>query len=288
MKRFALTALAVMLATGAMAQGPPARSESIRILPRPDAELNVRVWTQQREYQVGDDIQIYYRTNRDAYVLIFSTSPDGETRQLLPNAYDSENFVSGGQTYSIPNRGYRLEITPPTGRETISIVAFSERYRTMEPYRARKSEVFPKSDGPRAAVAKIIVRPDDRIRNRTYAEDSTTIQVRGRWDRDDRWDRDNRWDNGYWDDRWDRDRGYDYNQRGYGRLSIDSDPGGAYVYVNGQYRGITPLNIGQVRTGSYDIVLNRAGYQPLRKRVRVDEGERERVDENLKLIRYSR
>src|SRR5690606_1761072 len=119
--------------------------------------------------------------------------------------------------------------------------------------------------------SRVIVRPDDRNRKRGYAEDSTTILVKGRNDRDGRWDRDR-----------DRDR----TPRGYGRLSIDSDPGGAYVYVNGQYRGVTPLNVGQVKTGNYDIVLNRAGYEPLRKRVRVDDGEHERVDENLRLTRY--
>lgn len=264
MKRLLLSALALIMTTGAIAQGSSAGAQSVRVMPVPDNELNVRIWTRDREYRVGETLDIYYRTNRDAYVLIFSTSPDGETRQLLPNAYDSDNFVRGGQTYSIPNRGYQLQITPPTGREKLSIVAFSDRNRALEAYSTRRSEAFPKSDGPRAAISRVIVRPDDRERGRgrRYAEDSTTIQVvrgRGDWRDNDRWD----------------------NRRGYGSLSINSNPPGAYVYINGQYSGVTPLNMGQVRTGNYDITLNRPGYQPVRRRVNVGDGERERVYENL-------
>jgi len=262
MKRLLLTAMTALLTMGAVAQ--TAQQQSVRVVPVPDTDLSVRIWTDKQEYRVGEYIRINYRASRDAYVLIFTTDPKGETRQLLPNSYDSENFVRGGQAYSIPSGGYRLEVTPPTGRETISIVAFKERNRAMDAYRTRKSEAFPKSDGPRAAIARIEPRPDPSG-NRRYAEDSTTIRVT---------------------DRWNGGGGGGGSHRDTGRLTIESNPRGAYVWVDREYKGITPVDLRNIRTGSHDVIIQRAGYQPVHKRVRVNKNDRTRVDENLRLIRY--
>lgn len=305
MKRLILISFALTLSMVAFAQPDRPQTQSVRVIPRPDNDLNVRIWTQNREYRIGENIQIYYRTSRDAYVLVFSTDANGETRQLLPNSYDSQNFTRGGVTYSIPNRGYSLEVSPPTGRETLSIVAFRERNQILDTYSARKSEVFPRSQGPRAAISRVIVRPDDSDRNRRYAEASTTIQVNGRWS--------NGPGNGYPGN----GPGSGYpgngypgngpgsgypgsgypgngpgsgypgdNDRGYGRLTIKSDPGAAYVYIDRQYRGITPLDLQRISAGYHNITINRAGYYPVRKRVRVNDDERTRINEDLRLIRY--
>lgn len=266
MKRFILTlALGLAAVGGAVAQ-QSASQQSVRVVPVPDPDLSVRIWTDQETYNVGEYIRISYRATQNAYVLIFTTDPRGETRQLLPNSYDDDNYVRAGQTYTIPNRGYRLEVTPPSGRETISIVAFKDRNQALDAYRTRKSEAFPKSDGPRAAIARVRPVPDNSGRQR-YAEDSTTIRVVGRSDNNN--------GGGHHGDRGD-----------YGRLSVNSNPGGAYVYLNSQYRGVTPLDLGRVREGSYDLVINRPGYYPVRKRIRVQEDERTRISENLRPVRY--
>ena len=232
--------------------------------PQPDRNLSVNIWTNRSEVRVGEDITINYRASRDAYVLIFSTDADGVTRQLLPNPWDRDNFVRGGRSYSIPNRGYRLEVTPPKGRETLSIVAFREKSRAMDYYSPRSSnDPFPKmSGGARAAIQRIEPRPDGK--GSRYAEDSTSIRVYGR-----------------------NENGGPGHGGNYGdaRLSVESNPSAAYVYINNQYMGITPLDLRSVRSGRYDVVINRAGYQPVRKRVYVSEGERVRVDERLYPIR---
>ena len=90
------------------------------------SDLEVDVWTDQDSYYIGDRIDVYFHVNRDAYVYIFNTDTHGVTRQIFPNYYDRDNYVRGGVVYTIPDRGYSLEITGPTGREYVRAIAVTE------------------------------------------------------------------------------------------------------------------------------------------------------------------
>jgi len=46
-------------------------------------------------------------------------------------------------------------------------------------------------------------------------------------------------------------------------ISITSDPTGALVHLNGREVGRTPLDIEFVHYGTYDVVLEKEGYEPL-------------------------
>ena len=56
-----------------------------------------------------------------------------------------------------------------------------------------------------------------------------------------------------------------------GRLSVSSEPEGAAVYLNGSYRGKTPLAI-ELAPGVYDLRLALPGYADYREQVRVQAG----------------
>lgn len=280
MKRTLLTAVTLLVTLGAVAQPGQVQTRGVQVVPdRPHNQLSVSVWTDRSSYDVGDNIRVSYRANSDAYVLIFSTDSRGQTRQILPNRYDNDNFVRAGRTYTIPTRGYQLEVTPPSGRETISIVAFRERNQALSRFNSFGNDAFPRSEGARSAIARVIVRPDDGDRGRRYAEDSTSFQV--------------------------VDRGWNHRPshppvtspgrpggprppagRDQGRLTINSNPGGAYVHINGQYSGITPLDFDNVRPGTYNITISRAGFQPAQQRVTVKRNDRTRVSKNLQPVRY--
>lgn len=53
------------------------------------------------------------------------------------------------------------------------------------------------------------------------------------------------------------------------QLSIDSDPPGALVYLNGQEAGRTPLEKDFVWYGTYDVQLRQDGYETLKTRAAV-------------------
>jgi len=48
----------------------------------------------------------------------------------------------------------------------------------------------------------------------------------------------------------------------YGSINVDSSPSGAAVYLNGNYRGVAPVSITQVRPGSYSVECDLLNYQP--------------------------
>jgi len=61
-----------------------------------------------------------------------------------------------------------------------------------------------------------------------------------------------------------------------GRLDVRSEPEGARVYLDGVYRGRTPLTL-ELEPGTYDLRLTLPGYAEYRERVRVRAGETTRV-----------
>lgn len=240
-------------------QAQPPVSQRIAVKPEPDRGRDIRasIWTDRKDYRVGDKVRISYRVNRDSYVYIFSTDADGKTRQIFPNYYDQDNAVRADRTYSIPSRGYSLEATPPRGIETISIVAVKERGRGYDNYRRfSKSNPFPESSGADVAVRGLVVKP---TQNNNYAKDSTQIQIR----RKD-------WDGG------------GSSSSSYARLRVDSNPSGANVFIDNNFVGTTPLSISDIRPGRRTVTIHRQGYSAIYRTVSFERGETERLSESLR------
>lgn len=68
-----------------------------------------------------------------------------------------------------------------------------------------------------------------------------------------------------------------------GSLVIESRPTGAQVTINGVVRGTTPLTIGSMSPGVYEVMLQLSGYQPFTTRVTVAAGARARAAGSLVL-----
>lgn len=162
---------------------PEYHGDRKRIVIEPHRDIDIQVWTNKGhngKYCVGEAIEIYFRTNRDAYVAIYNTDTRGRTHRIFPNHYDHDNFVRGGKTYRLPARGYDFYVEGPRGRESLKAVAALKK-RDLRLGRALPSSYGGKWDG----------RYDDRYSDR-YDD---------RYDRGDRYDRDD-----YRSDRYDRKR----------------------------------------------------------------------------------
>jgi hypothetical protein len=66
-----------------------------------------------------------------------------------------------------------------------------------------------------------------------------------------------------------------------GGLSIVTDPAGASVYINGESKGITPLELDRVAVGEHRITVLKDGYLENSRVVRVEEGQRQAVELRL-------
>lgn len=54
------------------------------------------------ELREGEEVKIYYETNSNCYVYLFSVAADGSVTLLLPNSQNQENKIAAGKVYEFP------------------------------------------------------------------------------------------------------------------------------------------------------------------------------------------
>jgi hypothetical protein len=269
-----------------------------RIIIDPPSGFTAEIWTDSSRYRSGDEIRVYFRVSRDAYIHIHNTDARGVSRQLLPNYYDRENYARAHTVYSIPTSSYNLRVSGPSGRESLEIIAISEspdflrRYESFQkadpfPLRPRGSEDFMRElnqendrrelelqrETQRRSVEEARpVKPESRLENEKSLPDR-------RGDRSA--DRETR--PGVIIDPPDRHprpvqiaRGETSFTVGDGRrndeysiLEIQTKPNMAQVRVNGRYAGNTPVNV-RLASGEHEIEITKAGYRDVYHVYRVD------------------
>lgn len=253
---------------------PAAPLDAVRIIPPPTGgELQVRIRTDLPRYHVGNSIQITFGVNRDSYVFIFDTDSAGMTRMVFPNYYDQQNFLRAGKVYYIPDRGYDLEITPPSGSNTLSIVAVEQnlpflaefhKYSRKEPYPAfrdgatqlvRRIESFRTEP---SAMERMAIRPAPR--ESIWATDSASYYVMDRY----------------------RVPPTEYKVPRFGWLDVDTYPSNARIYIDGNYFGRSPQVIDRLEIGYHRILLEKEGYLPYECNVYIKGNETKHLDTFLK------
>ena len=255
---FSMTALAVVIAAlSAQAQNNLARVyddsdnedytadqyyNNVKI----DRYLDIDVWTNHPdgEFYVGDKVTIDFRTNRDAFVAIYTVDSKGRVNLLFPTGPSDDNFVRGGETYQIPGGGddFDLVVTGPEGTENIQAIASRERFPIPDWY----------------PTSGLVLDRDDRFDFMDYVNGRFFVGYDGQrfaFDRSamyvDQWE-DNYYRPVYYPDypAWTLT----------GNVYIDY-PWGGTVYVNGVYWGIAPLYIPRIFVGWHTLTIyDRYGY----------------------------
>lgn len=82
----------------------------------PALPLTVKIWTEKNEYKGKEKIKIFLKGNKPFFARVLYTNVQGESLQLLPNPYRTDNYFNGGVIYEIPSGKDRfdLEVTPPS------------------------------------------------------------------------------------------------------------------------------------------------------------------------------
>jgi len=101
---------------------------------RPDAALldradllDVRIWTDRKEYWEGETVTLNLLGNRDFYGKVVQIDVKGKIRQLLPNNYRQMSVFEKDQRYLLPDEGdrYQLAVRPPFG--VIRFIVYATR-----------------------------------------------------------------------------------------------------------------------------------------------------------------
>ena len=96
--------------------------------------INVTVRTDKDEYAVGDCITIFVRADRNCYLKLYDIPPGNHQITLLfPNESATDNFLSGGQFYTIPSKYdlFELVASPPLGAGRVVAVVSSEEFEDL-------------------------------------------------------------------------------------------------------------------------------------------------------------
>ncbi len=249
-KKFLLGAIIGIVLLGnifspVLAQDDTRASSKIAIRPVPD--FNIEVWIDKgcgKSYTVGENITIYFKSNKDCYLTLFDYTPGGGIRLLFPNRYEKNNFLEANKVHTIPPG---FVVTLPPGKEMIRAIAttspwqfFSDveitRYHDEHP--EERYPVIGRSEEGFAAKfnekIKIIPQPNRATASCIFNVISKVVPQ-------------------------------------YGNIKATSTPSNAKVYLDGSYRGTTPLLISNVKVGEHNIKFTKKDYYDRSKTVQVKE-----------------
>ncbi|MEZ4607710.1 MAG: DUF4384 domain-containing protein [Deinococcales bacterium] len=76
-------------------------------------------------YYRGDKLTISARSAQNSYLYLFDVRNNGEIVQILPNSYESTNYISAGYSQTYPSQGaaYELTIDGAEGRDYVVAIA---------------------------------------------------------------------------------------------------------------------------------------------------------------------
>lgn len=208
---------------------------------RTDRYLGVEIWPNHHdgEYYEGDNITLNFRTNRDAFVAIYSIDSRGRVNLLFPAGPNADNFVQGGATHQLPSGydDYDLVVSGPAGIENVQILASREPFQIPDWYPV--SGIFVDDNDDRMEFMDWLNdRYFVRYGGQRFAYDRTAIYI-------------NEWEEYYF-----RPVYYPtyHPWTLAGNMYIDY-PWGSSVYINGIYWGCTPLYLPRVYVGWHTITI---------------------------------
>lgn len=194
-----------------------------------DRYINVEVWTDTDEYYEGDNITLYFRADKDCYVVLYNVDTKGNVNIIYPGDQWDDQRIERDRVYRIPDSydDYDLTVRGPAGVEYVQVVA------SMMPLPIPEwgGDYGPVAEGDPIDYMDYInaeyFGKDNRI-----ALDMTLFRVK-------------EWQQAYYRPV------YNYHQYDWhlsGMVYIDY-PWGATVYVDGVYWGIAPLYIPRIYYG---------------------------------------
>ena len=259
MKRIFSTTLGLLLAGAALA-APELSPQGIIVNPVP-TDLQVRVWvnkdpgkTGNPVYQIGERIQVSVQVNQDAYVYIFSVKSTGEIGLILPNAFDQNNLLRAGETRTYPpatGARYVLEVAGPEGQDRVLAVASRQPLSLAQIADIQAGRVSLQGADNLARALSIVVTP---LPQQDWVSNIAFFTV-GR-------------------------AAVTPVQPVTGTLSVNSNPSGAEVLVEGRLVGSTPLSL-VLRPGRVDLELRLGGYQTFRTSAQIRPGQTTVVNASL-------
>ena len=141
--------------------------------------LNVTAWVDHADntYAVGEQVRLYVKPSKDAYVTVLNVGPSGQTTMLFPNAHQKDNKIPGNQAVEIPSAasGASIKAAAPVGRELIKVVASTSPVPLFPAMKMRSAGPFATLDGGARSVARDLQVTMDTQANQEWGDYNKVI-----------------------------------------------------------------------------------------------------------------
>lgn len=133
------------------------------------------------DYKMGDNITLFFRSNRDCYLTLFNIGTSGKLTVLFPNSLFEDNFIRAGQIYAIPGEGYPFEykLSGPPGVEMVKAIATTSKIDSMDLDFSGEAEFFYST---KSAVAvrdiSVVAKKLEEVPPGAWAEATCEFKVR--------------------------------------------------------------------------------------------------------------
>jgi hypothetical protein len=255
---------ALMLLAAAIAQQAVISPLAIVLNPRPAFDVNV--WVDRDEtgaerpgYQVGEPIRFGVQVSEDAYVYLFNLRSDGQIQQILPNRFDragEDNFLRAGESRTFPPDGarYSFQVEPPEGLERIIALASKRELSTQELVGFQADAAFATGIMEEGQFARTLAAIVERVPQEEWVADTAAFYVGDPPERPE-----------------------------FGTLQIESTPGDARTFVDGEFVGYTPV-VFDVRPGERHIRVEHPEFRDFEATATVEGGDAQRVSAALREV----
>lgn len=175
----------LLLGCGILFRRSPATDAPEEILwtfTNPKQNFNAVLNPERLDYQIGEYLTLHLRVTEAAHLIIFNWDRTGTLAVLFPNAYQPNNLVGAGVTYTVPGRdaNFKIRLPGPVGTERLKLIALrnADDNTAIMNFFPQGDETFHKVTGDqRLEVEKQIRSHLRKIDPKDWAEDTQTVEM---------------------------------------------------------------------------------------------------------------
>ncbi|UFS71717.1 DUF4384 domain-containing protein [Geomonas sp. RF6] len=125
------------------------------VLPKEGEGLDLKLSVDRSVLKEGEEVKIYYQSNRDCYVYLFSIAADNSVTLLFPNSEMKDNFVKADAGMVFPPEASSLRLRPlrlpgskGTVQEKVKLVATKKKEIILTGFQEGMFQVHDASSTP--------------------------------------------------------------------------------------------------------------------------------------------
>ncbi|OGF57724.1 MAG: hypothetical protein A2Z21_10735 [Candidatus Fraserbacteria bacterium RBG_16_55_9] len=214
-----------------------------------ESAFSIQIKADHQIYSPKEPVKLDVELNRDAYVYIYDIDPAGQVTLLFPNGFSRNNLLKAGKHTLPDNSSYSFVVTEPLGLESLQALALLKPIPLLSLSAQGDLDAYPfpqLSGDPKALKPQVEKMIEITVEPGEWAADWTQFLV----------------------------------APAVAYLKVASQPAGARVFLNGELRGQSPLEI-ELEPGQVRVALVRDGYQRWTKTITLENHARSELSIRL-------